>query len=67
MPHVRMHRDPSQRPTAREALTHPWLRSGSAGGQTTGKSLASIAVPRTQVRTDVKPGKVQKDRHGHPP
>lgn len=45
-PHPR--RDPTKRPTARDALTHPWLR-GSIADRGTGKPLDQTVVQRLQV------------------
>ncbi len=43
-----LRRDPAQRPTARQALNHPWLK-GSAADRTHGKALDKTVVQRIQV------------------
>ncbi|KXZ52793.1 hypothetical protein GPECTOR_8g180 [Gonium pectorale] len=42
-----LNRDPAQRPTAKEALKHPWLRGNSAE-RSTGKRLSQSVVARIQ-------------------
>jgi hypothetical protein len=37
-------RDPSQRPSAREALSHPWLRHGGPEQRSTGKPLNAVVA-----------------------
>ena len=42
-------RDHKDRPTARDALTHPWMRGGLAD-RDTGKAIDRAIVQRLQVR-----------------
>jgi hypothetical protein len=42
-------RDPKQRPTAREALKHPWLHGGSTADRGEGAPLDKTVVQRLQV------------------
>ena len=43
------HRDPKQRPTAREALKHPWLHGGTTADRGEGAPLDKTVVQRLQV------------------
>ncbi len=45
---ISRYRDPTKRPTAREALAHPWLR-GTSADRSTGKPLDQTVVQRVQV------------------
>ena len=42
-------RDPKQRPTAREALKHPWLHGGTTADRGEGAPLDKTVVQRLQV------------------
>jgi hypothetical protein len=42
------HRDPEKRPTAREALQHPWLAGGTVADRGTGAPLHHTVVQRIQ-------------------
>ncbi len=44
-----LQRGPGDRPTAREALQHPWLRGGTVEERSQGKPLSLSAVQRIQV------------------
>ena len=43
-----LERDPAKRPTAKQALQHPWLQ-GHAGERPMGKPLSLSVVQRIQV------------------
>lgn len=43
-------RDPRQRPSAKEALKHPWLAGGTIADRYKGKPLEQTVVQRIQVR-----------------
>ena len=47
--HQLLQREPGERPTAREALQHPWLRGGTVEERTQGTPLSLSAVQRIQV------------------
>ena len=50
LPFVSPHRDPLKRPSAKEALQHPWLQDGSVAYQRCqGKPLNATVVQRLQV------------------
>ena len=44
-----LQRDPEQRPTAKQALQHPWLKGGTVAERTKGKPLSLSVVQRIQV------------------
>lgn len=44
-----MCREPEKRPTAREALQHPWLALGGDEDRRKGKPLAKTVIQRIQV------------------
>ena len=44
-----LQREPGERPTAREALQHPWLLGGTVEERNQGKPLSLSAVQRIQV------------------
>ena len=46
--HCGTYRDPEKRPSAREALLHPWLAVGGDEDRRKGKPLASTVVQRIQ-------------------
>ena len=48
---VLLHKDPEQRPSAKEALQHPWLR-GTARERSVGRPLSLAVVQRIQARTN---------------
>ena len=43
-------RDPRLRPSAKEALKHPWLAGGTIADRYKGKPLEQTVVQRIQVR-----------------
>jgi calcium-dependent protein kinase len=43
-----LQRDPEQRPTAKQALQHPWLKGGTVSERTKGKPLSLSVVQRIQ-------------------
>ena len=47
---VVMCRDPEKRPTAKEALEHPWLAAGSTADRSKGPPLHRTVVQRIQAR-----------------
>lgn len=44
-----LHKDPAQRPSAKDALKHPWLRKGTVSERLRGKPLSLAVVQRIQV------------------
>lgn len=48
---VLLHKDPEQRPSAKEALQHPWLR-GTSRERSVGRPLSLAVVQRIQARTN---------------
>ncbi len=44
-----LHKDPAQRPSAKAALRHPWLR-GTARERSIGRPLSLAVVQRIQAR-----------------
>ena len=50
LPLVFLCRDPLKRPSAKEALQHPWLQDGSVAQRRQGKPLNATVVQRLQVK-----------------
>jgi calcium-dependent protein kinase len=45
-----LQKDPAMRPSAKQALKHPWLRKGTVSERSRGKQLSLSIVQRIQVR-----------------